>query len=106
MWERTITTLVFSWATPPLPVARRGPVFPPPQYLQDGAALRCLARYIDQAMTAYPQKITFGEMRDSGVRDVLIYCRDHRCSHSTTLSADRSDYRAGAVMRQTRNSRT
>src|SRR5258705_13852437 len=23
--------------------------------------------------------ITFGEMRSSGVRDVLIYCRDHRC---------------------------
>jgi len=30
-------------------------------------------------------------MRASGVRDVLIYCnaRDHRCSHSTTISADR-----------------
>ena len=38
-------------------------------------------------MLTYPQKITFGEMRDSGVRDVLIYCRDHRCSHSTTISA-------------------
>jgi hypothetical protein len=36
------------------------------------------------------QKITFGEMRASGVRDVLIYCRDHRCSHSTTVSANRS----------------
>ena len=35
-----------------------------------------------------PQKITFGEMCESGVRDVLIYCRDHRCSHSTTISAD------------------
>ena len=32
-------------------------------------------------MMARPQKITFGEMRASGVRDVLIYCRDHRCSH-------------------------
>jgi hypothetical protein len=28
-------------------------------------------------MTTYQQKITFGEMRESGVRDVLIYCRDH-----------------------------
>ena len=28
-------------------------------------------------------------MRTSGVRDVLIYCRDHRCSHSATASADR-----------------
>jgi len=40
-------------------------------------------------MTPYPQKITFGEMRESGVRDVLIYCRDHRCSHSVEISADR-----------------
>jgi len=31
-------------------------------------------------MTTTPQKITFGEMRASGVRDVLIYCRDHRCT--------------------------
>ena len=35
-----------------------------------------------------PKKITLGEMRSSGVRDVLVYCRDHRCSHSTTISAD------------------
>ena len=33
--------------------------------------------------------ITFGEMRSSGVRDVLIYCRDHRCSHHITVNADR-----------------
>jgi hypothetical protein len=39
-------------------------------------------------MTLSPQKITFGEMRASGVRDVLIYCCDHRCSHSTTISAE------------------
>jgi len=38
---------------------------------------------------ARPQKITFGEMRASGVRDVLIYCRDHRCSHYVEISADR-----------------
>jgi len=25
-------------------------------------------------MTTYSQKITFGEMRASGVRDVLVYC--------------------------------
>ena len=25
-----------------------------------------------------PEKITFGEMRDSGVRGVLIYCSDFR----------------------------
>jgi hypothetical protein len=28
-------------------------------------------------------------MRQSGVRDVLIYCRDHRCSHHVEASADR-----------------
>jgi hypothetical protein len=40
-------------------------------------------------MTTYPQKITFGELRASGVRDALIYCRDHRCSHHITISAER-----------------
>jgi hypothetical protein len=30
-------------------------------------------------MIARPQKITFGELSASGVRDVLVYCRDHRC---------------------------
>jgi hypothetical protein len=35
------------------------------------------------------QKITFGEMRESGVDHVLIYCADHKCSHSIELSADR-----------------
>ena len=39
-------------------------------------------------MTAHEQKITFGEMRASGVRDVLIYCRDHRCSHHVEVNAD------------------
>ena len=33
-------------------------------------------------------KIAFGEMRTSGVRDVLIYCRDHRSSHHVETSAD------------------
>ena len=35
-----------------------------------------------------PQKITFGEMRDMGVRGVLVYCADYHCSHSVALSAD------------------
>jgi hypothetical protein len=29
-----------------------------------------------------PQKITFAEMRAAGVRGILVYCSDHRCSHS------------------------
>ncbi|RTE92752.1 hypothetical protein [Bradyrhizobium sp. LVM 105] len=36
-----------------------------------------------------PVKITFGEMRAMGVRGVLIYCADYRCSHNVALSADR-----------------
>ena len=36
----------------------------------------------------HPQKITFGKMRASGVRDVLVYCRDHHCSHHIAISAD------------------
>jgi hypothetical protein len=39
--------------------------------------------------TTRPMKITFGEMRASGIRDLLIYCADYRCSHSTTVSGDR-----------------
>jgi hypothetical protein len=37
---------------------------------------------------AGPQKITFGDMRDSGVRAVLIYCSDYRCSHWIEMIAD------------------
>ena len=35
-----------------------------------------------------PQRITFGEMRESGVRGVLIYCGDYKCSHSIAISGD------------------
>lgn len=40
-------------------------------------------------LTTYPRKVTFGELRETGTRDVLIYCRDYRCSHMLTLNADR-----------------
>jgi hypothetical protein len=36
-----------------------------------------------------PTKITFGDVREMGVRGVLIYCADYHCSHSVALSADR-----------------
>lgn len=39
-------------------------------------------------MTTFTQRMTFGEMRASGVRDVLIYCRDHRCAHHVETNAD------------------
>ena len=35
-----------------------------------------------------PLKITFGELREMGVRGVLIYCSDYKCSHWTAISAD------------------
>ena len=35
-----------------------------------------------------PTKITFGEMREMSVRGLLIYCADHRCSHSIAISGD------------------
>jgi hypothetical protein len=40
-------------------------------------------------MTTYRKKSPSREMHASGVCDALIYCRDHRCSPSTTISADR-----------------
>jgi hypothetical protein len=36
-----------------------------------------------------PQKITFGDMREMGVRGIVVYCADYRCGHSVALSADR-----------------
>jgi hypothetical protein len=33
-----------------------------------------------------PQKITFGEMRRSGVHGILIYCSDYHCSHYIAIS--------------------
>ena len=31
------------------------------------------------------QKITLGEMRESGVSGLLIYCADYKCSHLKTM---------------------
>jgi hypothetical protein len=36
---------------------------------------------------ARPQKITFGEMREMGVRGVLVYCADFQCSHRVAVNA-------------------
>jgi len=38
---------------------------------------------------ARPQKITLGEMREMGVRGLLVYCSDYKCAHSVAISADR-----------------
>lgn len=34
-----------------------------------------------------PQKITFGQMRSSGVRGVLIYCANYRCGNHIEMMA-------------------
>jgi hypothetical protein len=39
-------------------------------------------------MSARQEKITFAQMRAAGVRGVLVYCSDYRCSHSLALMAD------------------
>ena len=36
-----------------------------------------------------PQKITFAEMLESGVRGILVYCADYHCSHCLAISGDR-----------------
>jgi hypothetical protein len=36
-----------------------------------------------------PQKITLGEMRAMGIRGLLVYCSDFKCSHNVAISGDR-----------------
>jgi hypothetical protein len=36
-----------------------------------------------------PQKITLGEMRSTGLSQILVYCADYRCSHLVSMSAAR-----------------
>jgi len=43
---------------------------------------------IHSDMPDRPQKITFAEMRESGVRGLLVYCTDYRCSHSLELGIE------------------
>jgi hypothetical protein len=35
-----------------------------------------------------PVKITFAQMRNGGVRGILVYCSDYKCSHSLAISGD------------------
>lgn len=32
-----------------------------------------------------PFKITLGDLRSTGVRDLLVFCQDYRCSHNVKL---------------------
>jgi hypothetical protein len=36
-------------------------------------------------MSDRQQKITFAQMRNSGVRGILVYCWDYKCSQSLAL---------------------
>ena len=36
-------------------------------------------------------KITIGEMRQMGVRGLIVYCSDHRCSHHVELAPAKVD---------------
>jgi hypothetical protein len=51
------------------------------------SASRCVRSARSSAMSR-PRKISFGEMRAMGVRGVLIYCTDYRCSHTIAVMAD------------------
>jgi hypothetical protein len=45
-----------------------------------------LLNFVTVLALARPQKITFAEMREMGVRGLLVYCADYRCSHSVATS--------------------
>jgi hypothetical protein len=38
-----------------------------------------------------PQKIIFGEMRATGTRGLLVYCRDYKCSHMMKIPPEEAD---------------
>jgi hypothetical protein len=40
-------------------------------------------------MSERQTKISFGDMRSSGVCGVLVYCADYKCSHFTAMASDR-----------------
>jgi hypothetical protein len=40
-------------------------------------------------MVTGQQKIILREMRAAGVRDLLVYCADYKCSHGIRMSGDR-----------------
>ena len=39
-------------------------------------------------MAGHGEKIRLGQMRESGIRGLLIYCRNHKCNHHVVISAD------------------
>jgi hypothetical protein len=54
------------------------------------AASRSVKSADDRSVSplARPEKITFAEMREQGVRGVLVDCADCHCSHCVAISGD------------------
>jgi hypothetical protein len=44
---------------------------------------------VSSAMAPINRKITLGEMREMGVRGLLVYCSDYHCSHWKAISGDK-----------------
>jgi hypothetical protein len=40
-------------------------------------------------MAKREQKITLGQMRESGPRRLQVFCGDYQCAHSVVVNADR-----------------
>jgi hypothetical protein len=60
------------------------------QFIPPSADIISPARLVRSGMpTLTRQKITFAEMRAAGVRGLLIYCSDFKCSHWTAINGDR-----------------
>jgi hypothetical protein len=52
--------------------------------------VRCrLRRLTAWLIVTRSQKITFAELRDMGVNEVLVYCADYKCTLHIRLNADR-----------------
>ena len=50
------------------------------------------ARYQDRTEPdGRPPKITLGDLRSTGVRDLIVFCQDYRCSHNVKLPAEYVD---------------
>ncbi|WP_271619128.1 hypothetical protein [Bradyrhizobium sp. CCBAU 51745] len=47
----------------------------------------CSRRHTPTHADGRPLKITLGDLRSTGVRDLIVFCLDYRCSHNVKLAA-------------------
>jgi hypothetical protein len=57
--------------------------------IENGPAVAGDAARKGRLVVKRPQKITFAEMRSSGVAGLLVYCSDYKCGHHIAISGDR-----------------